>query len=171
MSVASSDIQAQLDELRTAIHEANYRYHVLDSATISDAEYDAKLLALRNLEEANPDLITADSPTQRVGSTALDKFAPFEHEHPMLSLANAFSESDLREFGMRVEKLAGESVNYVVELKIDGLAIALHFKAGGFERGGTRGNGTTGEDVSMNLRTVKSIPLHLRKPVVGSSST
>jgi DNA ligase (NAD+) len=153
-----------VEELRDAINDANYRYYVLDAPSISDEEYDAKFRALRRLEEAHPELITLDSPTQRVGATISEKFAPFEHKRPMLSLANAFSHDELREFATRVEKLAGEPVSYVVEPKIDGLAIALHYKNGLFERGGTRGDGRIGEDVTPNLRTVKQLPLKLQPP-------
>lgn len=157
----------RVDELRGFINEANHRYHVLDAPLISDAEYDSALAELRALEADSPELITPDSPTQRVGATPLDRFAPFAHESPMLSLANAFSADDLREFAIRVEKLAGEAVSYVVELKIDGLAIALHYKHGILERGGTRGNGSIGEDVTENLRTVQQIPMKLHVPFPG----
>ena len=164
MSPVHSSVGAQVGDLRAAVNEANYRYHVLDAPAISDAEYDALLAELRRLEEAHPELVTPDSPTQRVGAAALEKFKPFTHERPMLSLANAFSHDDLREFAVRVEKLAGEPVSFVVELKIDGLAIALHYERGAFVQGGTRGNGNVGEDVSENLRTVQQIPLVLRAP-------
>lgn len=153
-----------MEELRNAINEANYRYYVLDAPSISDAEYDEKFLALRRLEEAHPELITLDSPTQRVGAAISPKFPPYVHERPMLSLANAFSFDEVREFAARIEKLAGEPVSYVVEPKIDGLAIALQYKHGLFERGGTRGDGRIGEDVTPNLRTVKQLPLRLHPP-------
>ncbi|TAM87146.1 NAD-dependent DNA ligase LigA [bacterium] len=151
------------EELREALHEANYRYYVLDAPTISDAEYDALLRELQELEEAHPELVTPDSPTQRVGAAPLEMFAPFAHRRQMISLGNAFSEQELRAFDGRVRKLAaGRSFVYTVELKIDGLAIALHYRHGAFERGGTRGDGRTGEEITTNLRTIRSIPLHLR---------
>ncbi|TAM77963.1 NAD-dependent DNA ligase LigA [bacterium] len=154
------------EELREALHEANYRYYVLDMPTISDAEYDALLRELQELEEAHPELVTPDSPTQRVGAAPLETFAPFPHRRQMISLGNAFSEQELRAFDGRVRKLAaGRSFVYTVELKIDGLAIALHYRDGAFERGGTRGDGRTGEEITANLRTVRSIPLHLRGEV------
>ena len=165
MNLSETDsLTQQVDALRKHIDEANYRYHILDDPAISDAEYDAFLRQLRQIEEAHPELVTPDSPTQRVGSAALDAFAPFAHERAMLSLANAFSADDLRDFAARVEKLGGEPFTYVVELKIDGLAIALHYEDGRFIRGGTRGDGSIGEDVTMNLRTVQQIPLNLRSP-------
>ncbi|TAM60509.1 NAD-dependent DNA ligase LigA [bacterium] len=151
------------EELREALHEANYRYYVLDAPTISDAEYDRLLRELQDLEEAHPELVTPDSPTQRVGAAPLETFAPFPHGRQMISLGNAFTEEELRAFDGRVRKLAGgRSFVYTVELKIDGLAIALRYRDGAFERGGTRGDGRTGEDITVNLRTIRSIPLRLR---------
>jgi DNA ligase (NAD+) len=155
---------ARAEELRAQIEEANYRYYVLDDPAITDAEYDALLRELAALEEEHPELRTADSPTQRVGAPASERFAPYRHSRPMLSLANAVGEDELRSFGERTRKLAGEPVEYVCELKIDGLAIALEYDRGTFVRGGTRGDGLTGEDVTANLRTIKSIPLRLRDP-------
>jgi DNA ligase (NAD+) len=149
--------------LRKQLDEANYRYHVLDDPQLSDADYDALLRELIDLEEADPTLRTPDSPTVRVGSSAAGAFAPYPHSKPMLSLGNAFDAGELRAFDERVRKLAGaESVAYTCELKIDGLAISLHYENGSFVRGGTRGDGTVGEDVSGNLRTIRSIPLKLR---------
>jgi DNA ligase (NAD+) len=135
---------------------------VLDHPTLPDAEYDRMLRELIEIEELHPELRTADSPTQRVGAPAAEHFAPYEHSSPMLSLGNAFGEEELIAFDERVRKLSGERVQYVCELKIDGLAIALRYQNGVFERGGTRGDGRIGEDVSPNLRTIKSIPLKLR---------
>jgi DNA ligase (NAD+) len=152
-------------ELRAQIEDANYRYHVLDDPQIADADYDALLRELIDLEEADPSLRTPDSPTQRVGSSVASDFSPYPHGKPMLSLANAFDGDELRAFDERVRKLAGrDQLAYTCELKIDGLAISLHYDGGTFVRGGTRGDGTTGEDVSANLRTVRSIPLALRAP-------
>jgi DNA ligase (NAD+) len=153
--------------LREQIDEANYRYHVLDDPQITDAAYDALLRELIDLEAANPELQTPDSPTQRVGSTAAAGFAPYPHGKPMLSLANAFDAGELRAFDERVRRLAsGATVAYTCELKIDGLAISMHYENGAFVRGGTRGDGTVGEEVTTNLRTIRSIPLALR-PLKG----
>ena len=160
----------QVAALREQIEEANYQYHVLDNPQISDAEFDALLRELVDLEEHYPELVTPDSPTQRVGSTPSEKFAPYRHTRPMLSLANAFDADELRTFDARVRKLAGRDVEYVTELKIDGLAIALHYEDGVLVRGGTRGDGTVGEEVTANLRTVKSIPLRLRPSVAPGRS-
>ena len=153
---------ARAQELRALIDEANYRYHVLDDPQITDAEYDEFLRELIDIEERYPELRTPDSPTQRVGAAPSEKFAPYEHHSAMLSLGNAFNEDELRAFDERVRKLAGEAVSYVVELKIDGLATSLRYRSGAFERGGTRGDGRVGEDVTPNLRTINSIPLKLR---------
>ncbi len=151
-------------ELRSQIDDANYRYHVLDAPAIADVAYDALLRELIELEAAHPELTSPDSPTQRVGAVQAGKFAPYEHVRPMLSLANAFDETELREFDARVRKLAGERhVAYVVELKIDGLSASLRYDDGRFTAGGTRGNGNVGDDVTANLRTVRSIPLVLRR--------
>jgi DNA ligase (NAD+) len=158
---STQDVAERAAELRERIEAANVRYFVLDNPTITDAEYDAMMRELVELEEAHPELRTADSPTQRVGAPAAEKFAPYRHASPMLSLANAFGEEELTAFDERVRKLAG-NVHYVCELKIDGLAIALRYQDGVFERGGTRGDGETGEDVSANLRTIQSVPLRLR---------
>jgi DNA ligase (NAD+) len=156
------DEAARASELRARIEEANVRYFVLDNPTIPDAEYDRMLRELIEIEERHPELRTADSPTQRVGAPAAEHFAPYEHSSPMLSLANAFGSEELVAFDDRVRKLAGVRPHYVCELKIDGLAIALRYQGGVFERGGTRGDGRIGEDVTANLRTIKSIPLRLR---------
>ena len=158
---------ARADELRAQIEDANYRYYVLDAPAITDAEFDAMLRELIELESAHPDLLTPDSPTQRVGAPASERFASYKHARPMLSLANAFSFDELRAFDERVKKLNdGTPVEYVCELKIDGLAIALDYANGKLERGGTRGDGKTGEDVTPNLRTIATIPLRLRGPHV-----
>jgi DNA ligase (NAD+) len=157
--------EARAEELRSLIDEANYRYYVLDDPQITDAEYDEALRELLDIEEHYPELRTSDSPTQRVGAPPSEKFAPYEHHSPMLSLGNAFNEDELRAFDERVRKLAGEPVSYVAELKIDGLATSLRYRAGSFERGGTRGDGRVGEDVTPNLKTINSIPLRLRGKV------
>jgi DNA ligase (NAD+) len=158
---ARSSVRAE--SLREQIEEANYRYYALDDPQITDAEFDALLRELVELEEAHPELRTPDSPTQRVGTAASERFAPFEHARPMLSLANAVTPEELRSFDERARKTAGSaSIAYVCELKIDGLAIALDYRNGSLARGGTRGDGRIGEDVTPNLRTVRTIPLRLR---------
>jgi DNA ligase (NAD+) len=157
-----ADAAKRAAALRERIEEANHRYYVLDDPTIADAEFDALLRELIDLEAAHPELRTHDSPTQRVGAPASDRFAPYRHARAMLSLANASSEADLRGFDERALKLTGSAVTYVCELKIDGLAIALDYEGGVLVRGGTRGDGRVGEDVTANLRTVRTIPLRLR---------
>jgi DNA ligase (NAD+) len=153
----------RVTDLRARIDEANYRYHVLDDPQLADADYDALLRELVNLEAAHPELRSPTSPSQRVGSVATAGFPPYRHLRPMLSLANAFDADELRAFDERVRKLADVAdVAYVCELKIDGLAISLAYVGGVFEAGGTRGDGSVGETVSGNLRTIRSIPLRLR---------
>jgi len=155
--------ERRAQELRAQIEDANYRYHVLDDPAIPDAEYDRLLRELEQLEEAHPELRTPDSPTQRVGAVASKAFAEVVHELPMLSLANAFSEQEVRDFVLRITAETGVAEpEFSVEPKIDGLAISLRYEHGAFVRGATRGDGTTGEDVTANLRTVKAIPLRLR---------
>ncbi|MGI6575546.1 MAG: NAD-dependent DNA ligase LigA [bacterium] len=153
----------RIKELRELLAYHNYRYYTLDDPELSDAEYDRLLRELQDLENAYPELITPDSPTQRVGGEPLAYFAVVEHRVPLLSLANAYSEQELWEFDRRVqESAAGEPVQYVVELKIDGLAVALTYEKGIFVRGATRGDGFRGEDITANLRTVRSLPLRLQ---------
>jgi DNA ligase (NAD+) len=163
---------ARAAELRAALEDANYRYHVLDAPTIDDAQYDALLRELDELEDANPELRTPDSPTQRVGALPSAGFAEVRHAVPMLSLSNAFGADELREFDSRVRKGLGltdedPGVAYVCELKIDGLAISLRYEGRTFVRGATRGDGYTGEDVTPNLKTVRAIPLTLRADPPG----
>ena len=160
--------ESRAEELRAQLDEANYRYYVLDDPAITDAEFDALLRELIELETAHPKLRTPDSPTQRVGAPPSERFAPYQHARPMMSLANAFSADELRAFDERVRKLAGGPVSYVCELKIDGLAIAVDYRDGLLERGGTRGDGRIGEEVTPNLRTVPTIPLRLREPKASS---
>ncbi|HEY8343500.1 MAG TPA: NAD-dependent DNA ligase LigA, partial [Calditerricola sp.] len=151
---------------RRQIEEHNYWYYVKDDPKISDAEYDALMRELIELEAAFPDLVTPDSPSQRVGGAPLDAFEKVTHAVPMLSLDNAFDEGDLREFDRRVRSLLGsEAVQYVVEPKIDGLAVTLRYEDGLFVRGATRGDGTTGENITQNLKTIRSLPLRLRRPL------
>ncbi|HVN70321.1 MAG TPA: NAD-dependent DNA ligase LigA [Candidatus Binatia bacterium] len=160
---------ARAESLREQIDEANYRYYALDDPEITDAEFDALLRELIEIENEHPDLRTPDSPTQRVGAAASERFAPFRHARPMLSLANAVTADELRAFDERARKAAGGDVAYVCELKIDGLAIALDYRDGSLARGGTRGDGSVGEDVTANLRTVKTIPLRLRRSAASKN--
>jgi len=151
-------------ELRQQLEQANHDYYVLDAPTIPDAEYDRLFRELQALEEAHPGLRRADSPTQRVGGAALKEFAPVTHRLPMQSLNNCFSPEELEEFDRRVrEGLGRESVHYVAEPKLDGLAVSLVYEDGVFSQGATRGDGETGEDISANLRTIRSLPLALRE--------
>ena len=161
-------IEDRLRKLRDEIEFHNYRYYVLDDPVISDAEYDRLMNELVRLEAAHPELVTPDSPTQRVGAAPAAAFAPVVHRSPMMSLANVYSVEEIRAFDARVRRaLDGEPVEYVAELKIDGLAVSLVYEDGRFVRGATRGDGTTGEDVTHNLKTIRSIPMRLRldKPV------
>jgi DNA ligase (NAD+) len=160
---APAAVQKRIDELRRLIAHHDHRYYVLDHPEVSDAEYDALMRELRALEEAHPELVSADSPTQRVAGQVSDAFATVEHLTPMLSLDNATSEADLREFEARMKRiLPGASFTYVAEPKVDGLSVALVYEDGVFRRGATRGDGRFGEDVTANLRTLRSIPLQLR---------
>ncbi|MGH2799759.1 MAG: NAD-dependent DNA ligase LigA, partial [Thermoleophilaceae bacterium] len=167
-----TDPAARAAELRNAIDEANHQYHVLDAPTISDADYDRLFRELTELEAAHPELATTDSPTQRVGGPVSGAFPSVRHEVPMLSLGNAFGEDELRDFDARVRRGLGlgvgdPAVGYVCELKIDGLAVSLRYEGRAFVRGATRGDGTTGEDVTPNLRTVRAVPLRLRADPPG----
>ncbi len=154
---------ARIADLRRQLEDANYRYHVLDEPTIPDAEYDRLLRALDELEAAHPELRTADSPTQRVGNAPAGKFAEVRHAIPMLSLGNAFSDEEVDDFVRRIaDKLKRPTLRFSAEPKLDGLAISLRYENGVFVQGATRGDGATGEDVTLNLRTVKAIPLKLR---------
>ena len=152
-------------ELQKFLHQYNYEYHVLDNPSVPDAEYDQLLHELISLEEQFPALKTADSPSQRVGGAVLEMFHKVQHRTPMLSLGNAFNEEDLLDFDRKIRQAVGENFSYVCELKIDGLAVSLLYEQGLFVRGATRGDGTTGEDITENLKTVKSIPLRIQKPL------
>jgi DNA ligase (NAD+) len=154
------DVRERLEDLREQVRYHNRRYHVEDAPEISDAEYDALYGELEALESEHPELVTPDSPTQRVGGEPVEGFEEVRHSVPMLSLANARKVEDLREWDVRVRRLLGEdeSPRYVTERKIDGLAVSLRYEGGRFVRGATRGNGTVGEEVTANLATVRSIP-------------
>jgi DNA ligase (NAD+) len=170
--MTATDPAARAAELRALLEEANYRYHVLDDPTMPDREYDLKFRELVDLEAEHPELVTEDSPTQRVGAPVEGGFPSVRHDTPMLSLGNAFGADELREFDARVRRGLGRDaddrpVSYVCELKIDGLAISLRYEGRRFVRGVTRGDGTTGEDVTPNLRTVRAIPLTLKADPPG----
>lgn len=154
----------RIEELREQLQRHNYRYYVLDDPQISDAAYDRLLRELESLEQTHPDLITPDSPTQRVGAEPAPQFAQVAHAAPMLSLGNVFDDSELREFDRRVrERLdEGEPYRYVAEPKLDGLAVNLQYAGGRLARAATRGDGMVGEDVTHNIRTIRSVPLVLR---------
>ena len=154
---------ARIADLRRQLEDANYRYYVLDEPSIPDAEYDRLLRELEALEAAHPDLVTADSPTQRVGNAPAGKFAEVRHAIPMLSLGNAFSDEEVQDFVRRIaDRLKRPALRFSAEPKLDGLAISLRYEGGAFVQGATRGDGATGEDVTLNLRTIKAIPLTLR---------
>ncbi|MED3563326.1 NAD-dependent DNA ligase LigA [Bacillus xiapuensis] len=157
--------EQKINELKTLLNQYGYEYYVLDNPTVPDAEYDRLMQELLKLEEQYPVLKTPDSPSERVGGSVLDLFEKVEHRTPMLSLGNAFNEGDLKDFDRRVHQAVGDDVSYVCELKIDGLAVSLRYENGLFLQGATRGDGTIGEDITANLKTIKSIPLRLRENV------
>jgi len=158
-------IKQKIEDLREAINEHNVQYYVLDQPSISDYEYDQLMKELIQLEEQYPEYKTEDSPSQKVGGEALPHFEKVEHRIPLLSLGNAFNEQDLFEFDRKVKQsAANESVKYMVELKIDGLAVSLTYENGKFVRAATRGDGTIGEDITENIKTIRSLPLKLNQP-------
>ena len=155
--------QLTVEELRSRINHHNYRYHVLDAPEISDADYDALMRELQALEERFPELITPDSPTQRVGAAPSELFAPVQHSAPLLSLDNAFSEEDLDAWYGRVLRGLEHEPTFVTEPKIDGLSVVVVYENGKLTRGATRGDGSTGEDVTANIRTIRAVPAALRE--------
>ncbi|MFJ5965884.1 NAD-dependent DNA ligase LigA [Bacillus sp. NPDC093026] len=155
----------RIEELHQMLNQYNYEYHTLDRPSVPDAEYDARMRELISLEEEHPDLKSPDSPSQRVGGAVLDAFQKVRHGTPMLSLGNAFNEQDLLDFDRRVRQAVGDNIAYNVELKIDGLAVSLRYENGIFVRGATRGDGTIGEDITENLKTIRSIPLKINRPL------
>ena len=160
--------EKEIKKLRAVITGHDHRYYALDDPSISDREYDALMQRLKELEREFPDLITHDSPTQRVAGQPLQSFKTVSHQAPMLSLDNTYSADELREFDVRVAKiLEGQKYEYVAELKIDGLAVSLQYKDGRFHLGATRGDGTKGDDVTANLRTIKAVPLTLSPRSAG----
>src|SRR5215210_2750092 len=153
--------RSRVEALRRDIEYHSRRYYDLDDPEISDAEFDALMRELRELEEAHPEVVTSDSPTRRVGGTVSTTFAEVRHRVPMMSLDNAFSFDELVAWGKRMERYISENVDYVCELKIDGIACSLLYEDGRYVRGATRGNGVVGEDVTENVRTISVIPEHL----------
>ena len=158
--MSSSKLQTEINRLRDEIRHHEYRYYVLDDPEITDAQFDRLMNELKKLEAEHPDLITPDSPTQRVGGKPREGFVKAPHSVPMLSLDNAYNEEDLRSWERRVHELSGrKDVEFVCELKLDGMSLALRYEGGKLVRGITRGDGSTGEDVTSNVRTVRSVPL------------
>ncbi len=163
MTAAPDSVRARVETLRKQLHEHDYRYYVLAAPTIADEAYDALMRELHGLEQQYPDLQSPDSPTQRVGGATLKGFKKVKHDRRMLSLANSYSEEEIREFDTRIRSLLkGKSPRYVAELKFDGVAISLKYKNGIFVQGITRGDGETGDDITANLKTIRSLPLRLR---------
>ena len=163
--MADDAVPRRLDDLRRLIDRHNFEYHVLDQPTATDAEYDALMAELRTLEAAHPELVTPESPTQRVGGAPVAGFGEIRHPRPMLSLSNVYDEAELVAWAERAQRFAGGSaLTFVAEAKIDGLAVALTYVDGVFHHGATRGDGAVGEDISANLRTIRTIPLRLDAP-------
>ncbi|HVN18625.1 MAG TPA: NAD-dependent DNA ligase LigA, partial [Dongiaceae bacterium] len=159
---AVKDIEKKIDSLRDKLRHHEYLYYVLDQPEISDQEFDRLMQQLKDLEAEHPDLITPDSPTQRVGGKPREGFVKVRHSSPMLSLDNTYNEDELRNWERRVHELSGrKDIDYVCELKLDGMSLALTYENGRLARGVTRGDGSTGEDVTLNVRTVRSIPLSI----------
>jgi DNA ligase (NAD+) len=159
---AAQEVAREIEKLRKDLRHHEYQYYVLDDPEISDAAFDKLMERLKHLEAENPKLLTPDSPTQRVGGAPREGFTQVRHTTPMVSLDNAFSFEALGEFDRRVRELTGrEKVDYLVEHKFDGLSLSLQYENGSLARGVTRGDGTTGEDVTPNVRTIRSIPLSI----------
>ena len=162
--------QKRIEKLKNLINHHRYLYHVLDTQEISDEALDSLKKELFDLEQQYPELVTPDSPTQRVGGAPLKEFKKIKHQERMLSLNDAFSKEDMEEWLKRISKLLTpkeqQNVDFYCELKIDGLAVSLIYKNGVFTTGSTRGNGAIGEEVTMNLKTIEAIPLKLREPEI-----
>ncbi|OEH93390.1 NAD-dependent DNA ligase LigA [Bacillus solimangrovi] len=161
----NAEVQEEIQNLRDQLNKYNYEYYVLDKPTVPDAEYDQLMKQLIKLESEHPELQTIDSPSQRVGGEILEAFEKVNHTTPMLSLGNAFDEEDLRDFDRRIRQAVGDNFSYICELKIDGLAVSLRYEEGRFVQGATRGDGTIGEDITSNLRTIRTLPLKIEEPV------
>src|SRR6185312_1367277 len=164
MPTAAKDkaIEREIEKLRDEIRHHEYLYYVLDAPELPDADFDRLMQELKKLEAAHPELITPDSPTQRVGGKPREGFVKVEHSRPMLSLDNAYNEQELRDWDRRVHELAGsDKIEYVCEFKLDGMSMALTYENGKLLRGVTRGDGSVGEDVTTNVRTMRSVPLSI----------
>ena len=159
------EAQKRIRKLRKVINYHRYLYHVLDKQEISDAANDSLKKELFDIEQQFPDLVTPDSPTQRVSGKALDKFEKVRHKVPMLSFNDAFSKEDIIDWNERIKKLTNKKIDYFCEPKIDGLAVSLIYEKGMFTRGSTRGDGRVGENVTSNLKTIESIPLSLSEKI------
>src|SRR5512143_2633375 len=167
MATAAKDARARIEKLRDEIRRHEHLYYVLDQPEVSDAEFDRLMNELKRLEAENPALVTPDSPSQRVGGKPREGFVKVEHSRPMLSLDNAYNEEELRAWEHRVHELSGaKDVEYVCELKLDGMSLALRYTGGQLQRGVTRGDGSVGEDVTTNVRTIRSVPLSVAKDVL-----
>src|SRR3989304_2223924 len=161
--MSDTALRKRLEELRRTINDHNYRYHVLDQPIVSDAEYDQLLAELRAIEDGHPEWITPDSPTQRAGAQPSAKFSKVRHPAPVLSLGNAFRGADVRAWFERISRVDERvrKASFVAEPKLDGLSVVLHYRDGLFVQGATRGNGEVGEDVTPNLRTLRTLPLRI----------
>ena len=161
----TDSMENRIEALRRKIEHHNYRYYIEDNPEISDLEFDRLLKELQDLESSHPELITPDSPTQRVGGQPIEGFRQVAHRVPMLSIENTYNEAEVREFDARLRRwLEGGSPQYIVEHKIDGVSASLLYENGRFALGLTRGDGTRGDDITHNLRTVRDIPLRLMTP-------
>src|ERR1041385_7667704 len=172
MPTATKDknLEPKIEKLRNEIRRHEYLYYVLDTPEIPDAEFDRLMQELKRLEAAHPELITPDSPTQRVGGKPREGFVKMEHSRPMLSLDNAFGEDELRNWDRRVRELAGnDKIEYVCEFKMDGMSLALTYEDGRLARGVTRGAGVIGGDVTFNVRTMRSVPLSIAAASIKKS--
>jgi len=159
--MTEEEAKVRIEELSADLNAHNHRYYVLSSPSISDYDFDQLLKELQGLEEQFPQFLDANSPTKRVGGDITNKFEKVAHAIPMLSLGNTYSEEELIDWESRNRKLTDDEIDYVCELKYDGVAIGIQYENGSFKRAVTRGDGSTGEDVSANVRTIKSIPLKL----------
>src|SRR5271163_385473 len=170
MATAAKDVEKKIEALRDQIRHHEYRYYVLDDPEISDAEFDQLMNELKRLESDHPALITPDSPTQRVGGEPREGVVKAPHSSPMLSLDNTYNVEELRDWDRRVHELTGrKDIDYVCELKLDGMSLALIYENGRLVRGITRGDGSVGEDVTLNVRTVRSVPLSISKEKLKAS--
>ncbi len=167
--MVDTEVRQRVDTLRSLLDRYNYEYYVLDQPSVSDADYDSLMNELRQIESDHPELVTPESPTQRVGVAPSSAFGTVRHETPMLSLGNVYNRDELGEWAARIYRLAGrDDIDFVTEPKIDGSAISILYRDGVYERGATRGDGTTGEDVTSNIRTVRNIPLRIRRMDSGT---